>query len=204
MTAKTAMLSVRFRLQAETFLRRTDSPKTDPMARRRTRQAMSLTSLVAALLTLLGALLHPAHAAGNGPAKFKSICVQYIAALGAPGANSGDGAQLWGLWPLAPGPRGVWLASYEQLRAAGGAAAQGWHFDDQNLPFARRCIERHEWRECRELSGTIPASLAALLVSRPRLFQTIVWHSRRPWRSNTVEYSLSSCLAGRTQQHPRS
>ncbi|MFT5175504.1 MAG: hypothetical protein ACI8W7_003695, partial [Gammaproteobacteria bacterium] len=37
-----------------------------------------------------------------------------------------------------------------------------------NWPVARRCIERHGWRECRELSGTIPASLAALLGSQIR------------------------------------
>ena len=72
--------------------------------------------------------------------------------------------------------------------------------DKINLPFARRCIERHGWHECRELSGIIPASLAALLVSRSQLFPTIVRHSRRPWRSNTVEYSLSSRLAIEVQR----
>jgi hypothetical protein len=35
------------------------------------------------------------------------------------------------------------------------------------------------------------------------LFPTIVRHSRRPWRSNTAEYSPSSRLAGAALQHPR-
>ncbi|MFT5174890.1 MAG: hypothetical protein ACI8W7_003079, partial [Gammaproteobacteria bacterium] len=71
-----------------------------------------------------------------------------------------------------------------------------------NLPFARRCIERHGWRECRKLSATIPVSLAALLVARSQLLPTIVRRSHRPWRSNTVEYSLFSRLATEAQRRP--
>ena len=43
-----------------------------------------------------------------------------------------------------------------------------------NYLFGHRCIDRHGWRKCRKLSATIPAAPALLLVSRPRLFPTIV------------------------------
>jgi hypothetical protein len=55
-----------------------------------------------------------------------------------------------------------------------------------NCPLDRRCIERHGWRECRELSATIAATPAALLVGRSQLLPTIVRHSRRPWRSVAI------------------
>ena len=61
--------------------------------------------------------------------EFKRIPTQFIAALGDPNATSGDGAQLWGLWRLDPGPRGVWLDNFEQLKAAGGLAPAKWQFD---------------------------------------------------------------------------
>jgi hypothetical protein len=61
--------------------------------------------------------------------KFQRISTQFIAALGNPGANSGSGAQSWGLWPVDPGPRGVRLASFAQMKAAGGVAPAGWKFD---------------------------------------------------------------------------
>ena len=122
MIAEMKALSARLRLQAARAWR---TP-------RKTRHSMSLAVLASGLLTLLGALAHPLHAAGEGPTKFKRIAVQYIAALGDPGANSGDGAQSWGLWPIDPGPRGVWLDSYAQLQAAGGAAPEGWNFDNGN------------------------------------------------------------------------
>jgi len=66
------------------------------------------------------------------PSGFKRIPTQFIAALGDPQANSGAGAQDWGLWTLDPGPRGVWLRDYPKLEAAGGAAPAGWRFDKQD------------------------------------------------------------------------
>jgi len=60
--------------------------------------------------------------------KFRPIEPQYIAALAAPGATSGNGAQSWGHWPLDPGPRGHQLDRYDQLKTAGVAPA-GWKFD---------------------------------------------------------------------------
>jgi hypothetical protein len=61
--------------------------------------------------------------------KFQRIPTQFIAALGSPDANAGSGAQSWGLWPVDPGPRGVGLRSFEQMKAAGGVAPAGWKFD---------------------------------------------------------------------------
>ena len=61
--------------------------------------------------------------------RFQRISTQFIAALGNPEANSGSGAQSWGLWPVDPGPRGVRLASFAQMKAAGGVAPAGWKFD---------------------------------------------------------------------------
>ena len=60
---------------------------------------------------------------------FKRIPTQFIAALGDPAANSGTGAQFWGLWREDPGPRGVGLEAYKQLEAAGGIAPAQWKFD---------------------------------------------------------------------------
>ena len=49
--------------------------------------------------------------------EFKRIPPQFIAALGDPDAGSGNNAHSWGLWRLDPGPRGVWLDNFEQLKA---------------------------------------------------------------------------------------
>ena len=64
--------------------------------------------------------------------KFDYIPPQFIAALGDAGANSGGGAQTWGLWPLDPGPRGVSLGDFEQLKKAGGIAPARWKFDHRD------------------------------------------------------------------------
>jgi len=55
--------------------------------------------------------------------------VQFIAALGDPGASSGKGAESWGIWRVDPGPRGVRLHQYKALEARGGVAPAGWTFD---------------------------------------------------------------------------
>ena len=85
--------------------------------------------LATALLVMMAALGPPVHTAGGGQVRFKRIPTQYIAALGAPGATSGSGAQLWGLWPLDPGPRGVRLSSFKKLEEAGGVAPARWKFE---------------------------------------------------------------------------
>ena len=60
----------------------------------------------------------------------KPIPMQYIAALGDKTAKSGDNADTWGLWPLDPGPRGVRLRSYPNLKSNGGVAPASWKFND--------------------------------------------------------------------------
>jgi hypothetical protein len=54
--------------------------------------------------------------------------LQYIAALGDPRATSGTNAHTWGLWRQDPGPRGVSLGRFENLKQRGVAPA-GWKFD---------------------------------------------------------------------------
>ena len=72
------------------------------------------------------------HAAQGDKTKFRRIATQFIAALGNPAANSGTGAQSWGLWPVDPGPRGVMLDRFGQLQKAGGVAPEGWKFDGKD------------------------------------------------------------------------
>ena len=81
------------------------------------------------LLVMMTTLGQSAYASSDGQTKFKRIPTQFIAALGDPGATSGSGAQSWGLWRIDPGPRGVWLDSYEKLKAADGLAPAQWKFD---------------------------------------------------------------------------
>ncbi len=96
---------------------------------RRTQRLMSRALLAMGLLMMMAALGQLVNAKGEDQTKFKRIPTQFIAALGDPGATSGSNAQSWGLWRLDPGPRGVWLDSYEQLKAAGGVAPAQWKFD---------------------------------------------------------------------------
>jgi len=86
--------------------------------------------------SLLAMLALPLAACGSDPGdadgdtmNFQRIPVQFIAALGEPGARSGNNAQAWGIWTVDPGPRGVRLGSYPQLVEAAGVAPAGWRFD---------------------------------------------------------------------------
>ena len=83
--------------------------------------------LLSCVLLAIGLFMLPAQS--EAETVFKPIPTQYIAALGDPGATSGIGADSWGLWRLDPGPRGVWLTSYETLKAEGGVAPAQWRFD---------------------------------------------------------------------------
>ncbi|MGD0908523.1 MAG: hypothetical protein ABSA96_13140, partial [Candidatus Acidiferrales bacterium] len=49
-------------------------------------------------LMLATGLQQPVRGSGVDLSKFKRIEPQFIAALGAPGATSGNGAQSWGFW----------------------------------------------------------------------------------------------------------
>ena len=89
--------------------------------------------LVAAATGVAGALWNlSAFSADGDKSKFRRIPTQFIAALGDPGANSGTGAQTWGVWPVDPGPRGVRLNQFAQLQKAGGVAPDGWKFDNKD------------------------------------------------------------------------
>jgi hypothetical protein len=94
----------------------------------KTHSGLKLTSaLLALMLATLG---------GSAPLQaetfFKRIPTQFIAALGDPEATAGTGAQSWGLWRVDPGPRGVHLSEYEELKAAGGLTAAQWIFDAED------------------------------------------------------------------------
>lgn len=96
---------------------RTHVPERDVLARTRsTERLIRLACLATALLVTITASAQPVQAAGGGQTKFVRTSTQYIAALGDPGTTSGSGAQLWGLWPLDPGPRGVKLNRYQSLK----------------------------------------------------------------------------------------
>jgi len=103
------------------------TPINQPPCRRPARQRISILLFSLALLTL-SAALRPAFAADDQQTVFKSIPTQFIAALGDPGATSGNNAQTWGLWRVDPGPRGVRLKHYDKLKAAGGVAPAQWLF----------------------------------------------------------------------------
>lgn len=110
------------------------SPATD--ARIDRRQVLARGAAVLALgsaATMPFATSTLAQAIGGAAAeglRFQRIQTQFIAALAAPDATSGDNAHEWGLWRLDPGPRGVRLSDYERLRHAGGVAPAGWRFDE--------------------------------------------------------------------------
>src|SRR6202049_1874816 len=91
--------------------------------------SLSRRVLSTGFLMLAAGLQQPVHASGVDLSKFRRIEPQYIAALGDPGATSGNGAQSWGFWNQDPGPRACKLDHYDQLKAAGGVAPSQWKFD---------------------------------------------------------------------------
>ena len=93
--------------------------------------SMSRWLLSMGFLMLAAGLQQPVHAAGVDLSKFRRIEPQFIAALGDPGATSGNGAQSWGFWNQDPGPRACKLDHYPKLKADGVAPAQ-WKFDAED------------------------------------------------------------------------
>jgi len=87
-----------------------------------------LVPSVSRSLLSVGFLMLAAGASGGDLSKFRRIEPQFIAALGDPGATSGNGAQSWGFWNQDPGPRACKLDHYPKLKADGVAPAQ-WKFD---------------------------------------------------------------------------
>lgn len=92
------------------------------------RQLLGNATMAATAFSLPGSLLAQ-HS--DGP-QFRRVPVQYIAALAADEAQSGNNADQWGLWQLDPGPRGVQLDAYGQLQSNEGKAPAGWQFDDND------------------------------------------------------------------------
>ena len=86
-------------------------------------------NLLLATLTLIAFLGR--YACAENQTQFKHIPMQYIVALGDPNANSGIGAESWGLWHQDPGPRGCLLDNFKQLKSTGVAPAQ-WKFDNRD------------------------------------------------------------------------
>ena len=84
------------------------------------------------VLLLLAALHWCGPRLASAETAYKRIPAQYIAALGEPGATTGNSAETWGLWAVDPGPRGVRLSGYESLSANGGVAPASWTFDTAN------------------------------------------------------------------------
>ena len=86
------------------------------------------TGLLATLLAPVVLIILLLSSASATP-KFKSIPTQFIAALGDPSANSGTGAQKWGIWRTDPGINGLSFVLYDILKNAGGYAPGNWKFD---------------------------------------------------------------------------
>ncbi len=109
----------------------TSVPQREVSARMSNRERLiHRVCLATVLLVIITAAAQAVQAADGGQAKFRRISTQYIAALGDPKSTSGNGAQLWGLWPVDPGPRGVKLNRYDSLKGAGGVAPARWMFDE--------------------------------------------------------------------------
>ena len=64
--------------------------------------------------------------------QFYRVQTQFIAALGNPKDSSGVGASNWGIWRVDPGPRGVNLSDWKQLKEMGGLSPAGWVFDQND------------------------------------------------------------------------
>lgn len=78
---------------------------------------------------MLLAPFNAVYAKEAGQVNFKRVSTQFIAALGNPEASSGTGAEAWGVWRQDPGPRGVWLDNFGELKSRGVAPAD-WQFDN--------------------------------------------------------------------------
>lgn len=102
------------------------------MAARRATWRNGSTFLTIGLAVMMAAAAQCATAIADDDMVFRRIPVQYIAALGADDATSGNNAQTWGLWRKDPGPRGVMLRKYDTLVAAGGVAPARWAFDESD------------------------------------------------------------------------
>ena len=90
---------------------------------RRSFLASSATALTFAAVGPLGFITPPGYE--------RVSPLQFIAALGDPEANSGDGAGSWGIWETDPGPRGFRQREYEKV-ASGELRPPKW-FQEQDF-----------------------------------------------------------------------
>ena len=104
----------------------------DVPARHTGRRSLHRTLVAMGAIFVMVSMGQSAQATDADQTRFERVRTQFIAALGDPAATSGRGAQAWGLWRRDPGPRGVWLSNYEQLKAAGGIAPAQWRFDSED------------------------------------------------------------------------
>ena len=91
-----------------------------------------IAGALSSVLAIVFAILPLQSAQAIDFSQFKRIPTQYIAALAAPDATSGSGAQDWGIWRVDPGPRGVRLRNFDSLVAAGNVAPSQWKFDQND------------------------------------------------------------------------
>ena len=80
----------------------------------------TLIARLAAFNCLVFALVFSFVVKAEAQLKFQRIPTQFIAALGDPEASFGSGAETWAIWEVDPGPRGVWLKSFEKLQQRDG------------------------------------------------------------------------------------
>ncbi len=111
---------------------RTPSTRAAALVSTRRTARLRMHVRLAVLLAAVAVVAEAVHTAEGAETKFRYISPQFIAALGDPKANSGNGAQSWGLWPLDPGPRGVKLDYFDEMKKAGGVAPDRWKFDSRD------------------------------------------------------------------------
>jgi len=96
------------------------------------RRFLSVGAAAAAVALSPAAMSQALRSDSRDMTRFQPVPAQFIAALGAPDATSGNNAHEWGLWRLDPGPRGVRVDRFEQLQANGGIAPARWRFDNND------------------------------------------------------------------------
>jgi len=84
---------------------------------------------IAVTITVVPMAMQATQANEDDTTRYRRVPAQYIAALADPTANAGTGAETWGHWPIDPGPRGVWITSFDELESANGVAPAKWQFD---------------------------------------------------------------------------
>ena len=128
------------------------------------RQLLSMSLMLAA------GLQQPVHASDVDISKFRRIEPQYIAALGDPGATSGNGAQSWGLWSQ--------LARERSDHGFSGES-RGGHARRERLPQAGLRGSHRRWAASHSLSGrTQGATARHVTTPTPERYFSTEWPER--------------------------